>query len=44
MLFARLRQRNEWTFFAVLPLADRALAMAWWIVLVLRGVLPFVQR
>ena len=28
--------------FAVLPQADRALAVAWWIVLVLRGLLPAV--
>src|ERR1700682_3714594 len=36
----RLRQRNEWKFFAVLPKADRTLAVVWWIVLVLGGVLP----
>ena len=36
----RLRARNEWKFFAVLPRADRALAAAWWIVLLLRGMLP----
>ena len=36
--------RNAWKFFAVLPKADRALALAWWIVLVLRGVLPAVLR
>jgi ABC-type multidrug transport system fused ATPase/permease subunit len=36
----RLRARNEWKFFAVLPRADRRLALAWWFVLVLRGVLP----
>jgi ABC-type multidrug transport system fused ATPase/permease subunit len=36
----RLRARNEWKFFAVLAKADRPLAVAWWIVLVLRGVLP----
>ncbi|HKB13451.1 MAG TPA: ABC transporter ATP-binding protein [Vicinamibacterales bacterium] len=35
-----LRTRREWQFFSVLPKADRALAVAWWIVLVLRGVLP----
>jgi ATP-binding cassette, subfamily B, bacterial len=35
-----LRRRNEWKFFAVLPKADRTLAVAWWVVLVLRGVLP----
>ena len=37
-----LRERNEWKFFGVLPKADRALAVAWWLVLVLRGVLPAV--
>jgi ATP-binding cassette, subfamily B, bacterial len=38
----RLRERPEWKFFAVLPRADRRLAVAWWTVLVLRGVLPAV--
>jgi ATP-binding cassette, subfamily B, bacterial len=37
-----LTERNEWKFFAVLPRADWLLAVAWWIVLVLRGVLPAV--
>jgi ABC-type multidrug transport system fused ATPase/permease subunit len=37
---ARLYQRNEWKFFATLPKADATLASLWWIVLVLRGVLP----
>jgi len=36
----RLRERNEWKLFAVLPKADRALAGAWWLGLVLRGLLP----
>ncbi len=36
----RLRDRQEWKFFSVLPLADGPLAVAWWAVLVLRGVLP----
>jgi ABC-type multidrug transport system fused ATPase/permease subunit len=36
----RLRARKEWQFFAVLPKADRTLAVVWWVVLVLRGVLP----
>ena len=36
----RLRERNEWRFFAVLLKADRRLALAWWIVLGLRGALP----
>jgi ABC-type multidrug transport system fused ATPase/permease subunit len=41
-LLKRLRERNEWKFFAVLPRADGPLAVAWWAVLVLRGVLPAV--
>jgi len=36
----RLRRRNEWALAGVLPRADRGLAFAWWIVLVLRGLLP----
>jgi ATP-binding cassette, subfamily B, bacterial len=39
---ATLRERNEWKFFATLPRADTSMAMAWWVVLVLRGVLPAV--
>ncbi|MGI8683548.1 MAG: ABC transporter ATP-binding protein [Acidimicrobiales bacterium] len=39
-MITRLRQRKEWRFFAVLPRADRKLASAWWVVLVLRGLLP----
>ena len=35
-----LRDRKEWKLFAVLPKADRALAVAWWTVLGMRGVLP----
>src|SRR5437016_1183340 len=38
----RLRARNEWKFFAVLPKADRTLAVVWWVILVLRGVLPAI--
>jgi ABC-type multidrug transport system fused ATPase/permease subunit len=38
----RLRARSEWKFFSVLPKADRPLAVVWWSVLVLRGVLPAV--
>ncbi|HYT27299.1 MAG TPA: ATP-binding cassette domain-containing protein [Actinomycetota bacterium] len=38
----RLRARPEWKFFGVLPRADGAQAAAWWVVLVLRGVLPAV--
>ena len=39
-MFRRLTERNEWKFFAVLPRADRGLALIWWIMLILRGVLP----
>ena len=35
-----LRARQEWKFFAVLPRADRRLALTWWVILVARGVLP----
>src|SRR5262245_3690142 len=38
----RLRERKEWKFFAVLPRADARLALTWWVLLVLRGVLPAV--
>ena len=41
-MWKRLRERNEWKFFAVLPRADRPLAVVWWVVLLLRGVLPAV--
>jgi ABC-type multidrug transport system fused ATPase/permease subunit len=36
----RLRERPEWKFFAALPRADRGLAFAWWLVLLVRGLLP----
>lgn len=36
----RLRERQEWKFFGVLPKAAPGLATAWWLVLALRGVLP----
>jgi ATP-binding cassette, subfamily B, bacterial len=39
-VFKRLRERAEWKFFAALPRADAPLALAWWAVLLLRGVLP----
>ncbi len=39
-MFGRLRERNEWKFFAVLPKADRGLAFGWWLVLLLRSTLP----
>jgi ABC-type multidrug transport system fused ATPase/permease subunit len=35
-----LRARDEWKFFGVLGRADRSLALAWWSVLLLRGLLP----
>jgi ATP-binding cassette subfamily B protein len=38
----RLRERNEWKFFGVLPKADRALAAVWWLAVMLRGTLPAV--
>ncbi len=41
-MLARLRARQEWTFFGVLPRADRSLAVLWWVILLLRGVLPVV--
>jgi ABC-type multidrug transport system fused ATPase/permease subunit len=39
-MIRRLRSRKEWQFFGVLPKADGPLAVAWWVVLILRGVLP----
>ena len=39
-MIQRLAQRNEWKFFSVLPKADRPLAFAWWLALLLRGTLP----
>ena len=41
-MLRRLRERQEWKFFGVLPRADRTLAVAWWALLILRGVLPAV--
>jgi ATP-binding cassette, subfamily B, bacterial len=41
-MLERLHARKEWQFFATLPRADSTLAVLWWIVLVLRGVLPAV--
>jgi ATP-binding cassette, subfamily B, bacterial len=40
MSVARLRSRQEWQFLAVLWKADPRLALAWWLVLGWRGVLP----
>ncbi|HEV2369266.1 MAG TPA: ABC transporter ATP-binding protein [Acidimicrobiales bacterium] len=39
---SRMRQRQEWKFFAVLPRASPRLAALWWLALVLRGVFPSV--
>ncbi len=36
----RLRARQEWQFFAALPHADRPLALLWWAVVLLHGLLP----
>ena len=38
----RLRARQEWQFFAALPKADARLAVAWWAVLLLNGIMPAV--
>jgi len=37
---SRWRDRPEWKFFAVLARADAPLALSWWTVLILRGLLP----
>jgi ABC-type multidrug transport system fused ATPase/permease subunit len=42
MSLQSLFERKEWQFFAVLPRADGWLAVAWWIVLIARGLLPAV--
>ena len=42
IVLKRLRARKEWKFFAVLPRANRPLAAVWWLIVVLRGVLPAV--
>jgi ABC-type multidrug transport system fused ATPase/permease subunit len=39
-MIGRLRASAEWQFFGVLPRADRALAVLWWSLLGLRGILP----
>jgi ABC-type multidrug transport system fused ATPase/permease subunit len=41
-MLQRLRNRNEWKFFAILPRTAPLIATLWWIVLVLRGALPAV--
>ncbi len=39
-MIERLRARDEWKFAGVLSQADRALAIVWWTLLVVRGLLP----
>ena len=39
-MFTRLRARNEWLLLAALPRAGAPAAIAWWALLILRGVLP----
>jgi len=41
-MIERLRARDEWTFAGILPRSDRPLAIAWWTLLILRGLLPVV--
>jgi ATP-binding cassette, subfamily B, bacterial len=41
-LVERIRSSNLWTVAGVLPRADRALAILWWVLLILRGLLPAV--
>ncbi len=40
MVLRSLTQSKEWKFFAMLPRAARGLAVAWWIALLLRALLP----
>lgn len=39
-MIERLRTRDEWKYFGVLPRADSALAFLWWALLITRGLLP----
>ncbi|MCC7362789.1 MAG: ABC transporter ATP-binding protein [Dehalococcoidia bacterium] len=39
-MLGRLRSRQEYLFFRALPRAGRGLAAAWWVVVILRAVLP----
>ena len=41
-MLKRLRARQEWQFFAVLPKADPMLAAVWWALLILNGAMPAV--
>jgi len=36
----RLTESKEWKFFSILPKAAPGLAIAWWVALLLRGILP----
>jgi ATP-binding cassette subfamily B protein len=40
MPVSSLRERKEWMFFAALPRADGRLALTWWAVVLLHGLLP----
>ena len=39
-MFQTVRDHHGWRFFAALPKADRPVALIWWAVLILRGLLP----
>lgn len=39
-MLERLRASKEWQFAGVLPQAHRSLALTWWTILILRGMLP----
>src|SRR5947207_5116665 len=41
-MIRRWRASPEWKLFGVLPKASPALAVAWWSIIILRGVLPAV--
>src|SRR5512139_3211578 len=41
-MLRRVRERKEWLFFAALPKADPRLALTWWAVVWLHGLLPAV--
>jgi hypothetical protein len=41
-MIGRLRSRQVWQFFGVLPRASMPLAVAWWVLVVARGALPAV--
>jgi ABC-type multidrug transport system fused ATPase/permease subunit len=42
VMLQQLRARNEWKFAGILPRAGGALAFLWWLLIVLRGVMPAV--